>query len=189
MLYYEYASLNIQLIFNSQLTVLFNNECGLPLYPLMPEMCCVLVKIGLYLFCLYPLVIVYVSAYSDVFCGYLLCTNVGPVPRIGRIRGEITSTSFNHQGRLIECRWEKHASRLDSQLYCMNWMFEFAPWFCISVVVTCSWMTKLIWVTWRMGCHVGRPWCALTVSVCPSNTSIWVPVLPGPTAASAQIMG
>ncbi|KAK3569233.1 hypothetical protein QTP86_026523 [Hemibagrus guttatus] len=39
----------------------------------------------------------------DVFCGYLLCTNVGPVPRIGRIRGEITPTSFNHQGRLIEC--------------------------------------------------------------------------------------
>ncbi|XP_026768415.1 disintegrin and metalloproteinase domain-containing protein 23 isoform X2 [Pangasianodon hypophthalmus] len=39
----------------------------------------------------------------DVFCGYLLCTNVGPVPRIGRIKGEITPTSFNHQGRLIEC--------------------------------------------------------------------------------------
>ncbi|TSM68857.1 Disintegrin and metalloproteinase domain-containing protein 23 [Bagarius yarrelli] len=39
----------------------------------------------------------------DVFCGSLLCTNVGPVPRIGRIKGEITPTSFNHQGRLIEC--------------------------------------------------------------------------------------
>ncbi|XP_062861453.1 disintegrin and metalloproteinase domain-containing protein 23 isoform X2 [Trichomycterus rosablanca] len=39
----------------------------------------------------------------DVFCGYLLCTNVGQTPRIGRIKGDITPTTFNHQGRLIEC--------------------------------------------------------------------------------------
>lgn len=143
----------------------------------------------LYLFCLYPVVIVHLSAYSDVFCGYLLCTNVGPMPRIGRIKGEITPTSFNHQGRLIECRWEERASRLVPQPYRMNLMFEFAPLFYISVVVMCYWMMTLIWVTWRMGCHVGRPWCALTVSVCPSISSTWVPVLPGPTAASAQTMG
>uniref|UniRef100_A0A672MBF4 ADAM metallopeptidase domain 23 n=1 Tax=Sinocyclocheilus grahami TaxID=75366 RepID=A0A672MBF4_SINGR len=39
----------------------------------------------------------------DVFCGYLLCTNTGRIPRIGTIKGEVTPTNFNHQGRLIDC--------------------------------------------------------------------------------------
>lgn len=39
----------------------------------------------------------------DVFCGYLLCTNVGRVPRIGMMKGEVTPTSFNHQGNVIQC--------------------------------------------------------------------------------------
>ncbi|XP_036401108.1 disintegrin and metalloproteinase domain-containing protein 23 isoform X2 [Megalops cyprinoides] len=39
----------------------------------------------------------------DVFCGYLLCTNVGRTPRIGLMKGDITPTTFNHQGRLVDC--------------------------------------------------------------------------------------
>uniref|UniRef100_A0A673HBV1 Disintegrin and metalloproteinase domain-containing protein 23-like n=1 Tax=Sinocyclocheilus rhinocerous TaxID=307959 RepID=A0A673HBV1_9TELE len=39
----------------------------------------------------------------DIFCGYLLCTNTDQIPRIGTIKGEVTSTHFNHQGRLIDC--------------------------------------------------------------------------------------
>ncbi|XP_043931961.1 disintegrin and metalloproteinase domain-containing protein 23 isoform X1 [Protopterus annectens] len=39
----------------------------------------------------------------DVFCGYLLCTNIGRVPRIGHIEGDITPTSFNHQGKVVDC--------------------------------------------------------------------------------------
>ncbi|KAL1268296.1 hypothetical protein QQF64_033659 [Cirrhinus molitorella] len=39
----------------------------------------------------------------DVFCGYLLCANTGRIPRIGIIKGEVTPTNFNHQGRLIDC--------------------------------------------------------------------------------------
>ncbi|XP_061647268.1 disintegrin and metalloproteinase domain-containing protein 23 isoform X3 [Phyllopteryx taeniolatus] len=39
----------------------------------------------------------------DVFCGYLLCANIGRNPRIGTMKGDITPTSFNHQGRLIDC--------------------------------------------------------------------------------------
>ncbi|XP_055070911.2 disintegrin and metalloproteinase domain-containing protein 23 isoform X1 [Misgurnus anguillicaudatus] len=39
----------------------------------------------------------------DVFCGYLLCTNTGQIPRIGILKGDITPTNFNHQGRLIDC--------------------------------------------------------------------------------------
>uniref|UniRef100_A0A672LTY7 ADAM metallopeptidase domain 23 n=1 Tax=Sinocyclocheilus grahami TaxID=75366 RepID=A0A672LTY7_SINGR len=41
--------------------------------------------------------------YSDVFCGYLLCTNTGRNPRIGTLRGDVTPTTFNHQGRLVDC--------------------------------------------------------------------------------------
>uniref|UniRef100_A0A3Q2QEI9 ADAM metallopeptidase domain 23 n=1 Tax=Fundulus heteroclitus TaxID=8078 RepID=A0A3Q2QEI9_FUNHE len=39
----------------------------------------------------------------DVFCGYLLCTNVGRTPRIGMMKGDVTPTSFNHQGNVIQC--------------------------------------------------------------------------------------
>uniref|UniRef100_A0A1A8R9I1 ADAM metallopeptidase domain 23 n=1 Tax=Nothobranchius pienaari TaxID=704102 RepID=A0A1A8R9I1_9TELE len=39
----------------------------------------------------------------DVFCGYLLCANVGPMPRIGTVKGETTPASFNHQGKVIQC--------------------------------------------------------------------------------------
>ncbi|KAM9804594.1 disintegrin and metalloproteinase domain-containing protein 23 [Neosynchiropus ocellatus] len=39
----------------------------------------------------------------DVFCGYLLCANIGRGPRIGVMKGEITPTTFNHQGRLVDC--------------------------------------------------------------------------------------
>ncbi|XP_061696921.1 disintegrin and metalloproteinase domain-containing protein 23 isoform X6 [Syngnathoides biaculeatus] len=39
----------------------------------------------------------------DVFCGYLLCANIGRNPRIGTMKGDITPTSFNHQGRVIDC--------------------------------------------------------------------------------------
>ncbi|XP_028832497.1 disintegrin and metalloproteinase domain-containing protein 23 isoform X1 [Denticeps clupeoides] len=39
----------------------------------------------------------------DVFCGYLLCSNIGRNPRIGNLKDEITPTTFNHQGRLVDC--------------------------------------------------------------------------------------
>ncbi|XP_038604623.1 disintegrin and metalloproteinase domain-containing protein 23 isoform X1 [Tachyglossus aculeatus] len=39
----------------------------------------------------------------DVFCGFLLCTNLTRVPRIGHLQGEITPTSFYHQGRVVDC--------------------------------------------------------------------------------------
>ncbi|CAB1346942.1 unnamed protein product [Coregonus sp. 'balchen'] len=41
----------------------------------------------------------------DVFCGFLLCSNIGRNPRIGMMKGDVTPTSFNHQGRLVDCRW------------------------------------------------------------------------------------
>lgn len=39
----------------------------------------------------------------DVFCGYLLCTSIGRIPRVGFIKGDVTPASFNHQGRLVDC--------------------------------------------------------------------------------------
>ncbi|XP_029314516.1 disintegrin and metalloproteinase domain-containing protein 23 isoform X2 [Cottoperca gobio] len=39
----------------------------------------------------------------DVFCGYLLCSNIGRNPRIGIMKGDITPASFNHQGRVVDC--------------------------------------------------------------------------------------
>uniref|UniRef100_A0A3Q3X6R7 Uncharacterized protein n=1 Tax=Mola mola TaxID=94237 RepID=A0A3Q3X6R7_MOLML len=45
----------------------------------------------------------WIQCSKDVFCGYLLCTNIGRNPRIGMIKGDITPASFNHQGRLVDC--------------------------------------------------------------------------------------
>uniref|UniRef100_A0A8D2Q9I0 ADAM metallopeptidase domain 23 n=1 Tax=Varanus komodoensis TaxID=61221 RepID=A0A8D2Q9I0_VARKO len=39
----------------------------------------------------------------DVFCGLLLCANLDGVPRIGHLQGEITPTSFFHQGVVVNC--------------------------------------------------------------------------------------
>jgi len=44
------------------------------------------------------------SFYSDVFCGFLLCTNLTKVPRVGQVQGEIIPNSFYHQGRIVDCR-------------------------------------------------------------------------------------
>uniref|UniRef100_A0A452QEN4 ADAM metallopeptidase domain 22 n=1 Tax=Ursus americanus TaxID=9643 RepID=A0A452QEN4_URSAM len=37
----------------------------------------------------------------DVLCGYLLCTNIGNIPRLGELDGEITSTLVVQQGRTL----------------------------------------------------------------------------------------
>ncbi|XP_053838164.1 disintegrin and metalloproteinase domain-containing protein 23 isoform X6 [Vidua macroura] len=39
----------------------------------------------------------------DVFCGFLLCTNLTRVPRVGQVQGEIIPNSFYHQGRIVDC--------------------------------------------------------------------------------------
>lgn len=58
----------------------------------------------MYFILLYALLLVFVVPFSDVFCGYLLCSNIGRAPRIGTMKGEITPASFNHQGKLVDCR-------------------------------------------------------------------------------------
>uniref|UniRef100_A0A673T790 ADAM metallopeptidase domain 22 n=1 Tax=Suricata suricatta TaxID=37032 RepID=A0A673T790_SURSU len=39
----------------------------------------------------------------DVLCGYLLCTNIGNIPRLGELDGEITSTLVVLQGKTLNC--------------------------------------------------------------------------------------
>ncbi|XP_053326886.1 disintegrin and metalloproteinase domain-containing protein 23 [Spea bombifrons] len=39
----------------------------------------------------------------DVFCGFLLCTNVSKIPRIGQLKSDISPTYINHQGRVVDC--------------------------------------------------------------------------------------
>ncbi|XP_054940932.1 disintegrin and metalloproteinase domain-containing protein 22 isoform X2 [Physeter macrocephalus] len=39
----------------------------------------------------------------DVLCGYLLCTNIGNIPRLGELDGEITSTLVVQQARTLNC--------------------------------------------------------------------------------------
>ncbi|EMP41432.1 Disintegrin and metalloproteinase domain-containing protein 11 [Chelonia mydas] len=44
---------------------------------------------------------------QDVLCGYLLCTNITGVPRLGELSGEITAMTFYHQNRPVDCRPRK----------------------------------------------------------------------------------
>ncbi|KAG8446920.1 hypothetical protein GDO86_014391 [Hymenochirus boettgeri] len=41
---------------------------------------------------------------QDVLCGYLLCSNISGSPRIGELNGDLTSMSFYHQNRYLDCR-------------------------------------------------------------------------------------
>ncbi|OCT75641.1 hypothetical protein XELAEV_18030825mg [Xenopus laevis] len=40
---------------------------------------------------------------QDVLCGYLLCTNISNVPRLGELDGDVTSSSIVNQGKLYNC--------------------------------------------------------------------------------------
>ncbi|XP_075067994.1 disintegrin and metalloproteinase domain-containing protein 22 isoform X2 [Mixophyes fleayi] len=40
---------------------------------------------------------------QDVLCGYLLCTDISSVPRLGDLDGPITTSSVLHQGKLLNC--------------------------------------------------------------------------------------
>ncbi|XP_030077231.1 disintegrin and metalloproteinase domain-containing protein 11 isoform X2 [Microcaecilia unicolor] len=41
---------------------------------------------------------------QDVLCGYLLCSNITGTPKIGDLSGEITSMTFYHQSKYVDCR-------------------------------------------------------------------------------------
>ncbi|XP_056218216.1 disintegrin and metalloproteinase domain-containing protein 11 isoform X1 [Falco biarmicus] len=41
---------------------------------------------------------------QDVLCGFLLCANISGAPRLGELSGEITTTTFFHQNRYVDCR-------------------------------------------------------------------------------------
>uniref|UniRef100_A0A8C4QPZ6 ADAM metallopeptidase domain 22 n=1 Tax=Eptatretus burgeri TaxID=7764 RepID=A0A8C4QPZ6_EPTBU len=40
---------------------------------------------------------------KDVFCGLLLCTNIGSRPQLGILSGKVTRTSLRERGRLLQC--------------------------------------------------------------------------------------
>ncbi|XP_020853394.1 disintegrin and metalloproteinase domain-containing protein 11 isoform X2 [Phascolarctos cinereus] len=41
---------------------------------------------------------------QDVLCGFLLCVNISGGPRLGDLGGDISSITFYHQGRELDCR-------------------------------------------------------------------------------------
>ncbi|NXA43087.1 ADA11 protein, partial [Eudromia elegans] len=44
---------------------------------------------------------------QDVLCGFLLCANISGAPRVGELSGDIATTTFFHQNRYVDCRWER----------------------------------------------------------------------------------
>lgn len=41
----------------------------------------------------------------DVLCGFLLCVNISGAPRLGDLGGDISSVTFYHQGKELDCRY------------------------------------------------------------------------------------
>jgi hypothetical protein len=56
--------------------------------------------------------------YRDVLCGFLLCVNISGAPRLGDLGGDISSVTFYHQGKELDCRCclEPWMGRLKGQL-------------------------------------------------------------------------
>lgn len=48
--------------------------------------------------------IVPVRPNRDVLCGFLLCVNISGAPRLGDLGGDISSVTFYHQGKELDCR-------------------------------------------------------------------------------------
>lgn len=56
---------------------------------------------SLWLFCVSILL-----CFRDVHCGYLLCSNISPAPRLGDLQGGLTSFSVAQHGAPLDCRYE-----------------------------------------------------------------------------------
>lgn len=41
----------------------------------------------------------------DVHCGYLLCSNISPAPRLGELQGGLTSFSVARHSASLDCRY------------------------------------------------------------------------------------
>ncbi|XP_017526432.1 disintegrin and metalloproteinase domain-containing protein 11 isoform X3 [Manis javanica] len=41
---------------------------------------------------------------QDVLCGFLLCVNISGAPQLGDLGGDISSVTFYHQGKELDCR-------------------------------------------------------------------------------------
>ena len=52
----------------------------------------------------------------DVLCGFLLCVNISGAPRLGDLGGDISSVTFYHQGKELDCRNNHRISR-DQEVY------------------------------------------------------------------------
>lgn len=42
--------------------------------------------------------------FRDVQCGYLLCSNISPAPRLGELQGGLTSFSVAQHSASLDCR-------------------------------------------------------------------------------------
>lgn len=44
--------------------------------------------------------------FRDVHCGYLLCSNISPAPRLGELQGGLTSFSVARHSASLDCRYK-----------------------------------------------------------------------------------
>lgn len=125
----------------------------------------------------------------DVLCGFLLCVNISGAPRLGDLGGDISSVTFYHQGRELDCRCDgggtlggggyNRGAGEGAEVNCTVPKGE----------ATCSWPMARTSATWRMARPVGPTCCAWTIAACQPLLSTSAPALAAGTAGSAPTMG
>lgn len=144
----------------------------------------------------------------DIHCGYLLCSNISPAPRLGELQGGLTSFSVARHSASLDCRYtlgRRHTS-LNAQSACpavedtvhskrniyslpkvQVWVTGFV--FRCAAELTCWSMETRTWDTSRTGPPAGRTAFVLIKNVSPSNSSTSAPVPGPPTRSSALDTG
>lgn len=80
--------------------------------------------------------------HRDVLCGFLLCVNISGAPRLGDLGGDISSVTFYHQGKELDCRcWPRTMAGEGEVAAVMGWGARAEASSAISPgVVMCSWL-------------------------------------------------
>lgn len=89
-----------------------NSECGLPGPSTPPPWLC----------CVWPLLAS--SSVRDVHCGYLLCSNISPAPRLGELQGGLTSFSVARHSASLDCRYAAVAELTPTALKLRLWLLS-----------------------------------------------------------------
>lgn len=124
----------------------------------------------------------------DVHCGYLLCSNISPAPRLGELQGGLTSFSVARHSASLDCRYGRKVQRQAERRFVAYWskcpMRVYCP-----AELTCWSMETLISATLRTGRPAGQTKSVSITNASPCSSSTSAPAPAPLTRPSALDTG